>query len=218
MPRGTKIRLVHKRTYTATTDTTLGAVAEEMLGSQAKAVALMKCNRQELLPYVKVAKGESVRLPDYRMYSVGEDTTLGSLAEKVLGSSDAAAKLLERNPSWSSRQVARRFCQADTGEGSAAGPKLKLPGARGRLRNGHSLSWYSSWRAWAADSCSRPLRKRRGNEAGSVYGNGPSFRGGGNVALEKNFAAAKIGLCRGNEKSVLRQVRVCSTSTVRRPV
>ena len=128
VPRGTKIRLVNKRTYTATTDTTLGAVAEEMLGSQAKAVALMKCNRQELLPYVKVAKGESVRLPDYRMYSVGEDTTLGSLAEKVLGSSDAAAKLLERNPKLElPGKSPDGFARLTPARDLPPGAKLKLP-------------------------------------------------------------------------------------------
>ncbi len=95
--RGTLVRLPKKETYAAKENTTLGAVAEEVLGSASKAVALMKLNRQELVPYVELAKGTRIRMPDYKTHAVEEAATLGQLAEKLLGNADEAAALLERN-------------------------------------------------------------------------------------------------------------------------
>ena len=99
-----------------------------MLSNEGKAVALMKLNRQELVPFVKVAKGTSIRLPDYSRHVVEEDTTLGPLAEKLLGSADEAAALLERNknltlPDRSPGGIAR----LKPAENLPAGATLKLP-------------------------------------------------------------------------------------------
>lgn len=128
VPPGAKVRLPKKETYTAPADTTLGAIAAEKLGSQDKAMALLKLNRQELVPFVKVPKGMALRLPDYTTHVVAEDTTLGPLAEKIIGNSDAAASVFERNsqlelPAESPEGIAR-LKPADQ---LPAGTELKLP-------------------------------------------------------------------------------------------
>ncbi|HEV3146778.1 MAG TPA: OPT/YSL family transporter, partial [Gemmataceae bacterium] len=94
---GTKILLPKKEIYTADKDLYLGDIAKEKLGSDSKAVKLLRLNRDELTPYVKVPKGTTIRLADYTYFYVENETTLGQLSEKVLKKHDDPAVLLERN-------------------------------------------------------------------------------------------------------------------------
>ena len=128
VPAGTRVRLPNRETYLAEKPATLGEVARETLGSQQKAVALMKLNRQELVPYVAIPKGTRIRLPDYTTFVVEEPTTLGALAEKLLGSADEAAALMEHNrdlelPPRSPGGIAR----LKPAESLPAGAALEIP-------------------------------------------------------------------------------------------
>ncbi len=127
--KGTKVRLPKKEPYIAKNDTTLGEVAKETLGDAEKATALMKLNRQELIPHVVISKGMSLRMPDYSTVTVEEDTTLGKFAEQKLGSTEEAPLLFERNkkvlklPDQSPEGLAR----LKLAEVLPAGAQLSLP-------------------------------------------------------------------------------------------
>jgi len=125
---GTIVRLPRKETYTAKARTSLGAVAKEAMGSEDKAVALMKLNRQELTPFVEVTRGTTLRLPDYTTHVVQEDSTLGPLAEKLLGSAEEAAALLQGNPKLSlPRASPGGIARLDLAEHLPADATLKIP-------------------------------------------------------------------------------------------
>jgi putative OPT family oligopeptide transporter len=129
VPKGTKVLLPKRETYVAAADTTLGAVAKEKLGDADKAVALMKLNEQELIPFIVLKKGTKLRMPDYSIAEVEEDTTLGKFAEKKLGSSDEAQSLYERNkkvlklPEKSPEGIVR----LEPADQVLAGTTLKIP-------------------------------------------------------------------------------------------
>jgi len=129
VPKGTVVLLPKKQQFTADKDTTLGAIAQEKLGDEDKAVALLKLNQQELVPYIAVPKGTRLRMPDYSWVTVEADTTLGKFAEVKLGSADEAQALYERNkkvlklPDKSPEGIAR----LEPAENLPAGAKLKIP-------------------------------------------------------------------------------------------
>jgi putative OPT family oligopeptide transporter len=97
VPRETKILLPKKGVFQADRDMHLGDVAKEKLGSESKALKLLDLNKQELVPYVKVEKGTTIRMADYKTRHIEQDTTLGELAEKEYGSRDKALVLFDRN-------------------------------------------------------------------------------------------------------------------------
>src|SRR5262249_44014038 len=97
VPRETKVRLPKKEVFLADRDMHLGDVAKEKLGSESKALKLLDLNKQELVPHVKVEKGTTIRMADYKTRHIEQDTTLGELAEKEYGSRDKAVLLSDRN-------------------------------------------------------------------------------------------------------------------------
>jgi uncharacterized oligopeptide transporter (OPT) family protein len=96
VPSGTIVRLPKKKTYTASESTYLGDIAEKELGDSNKAFSLLKLNKEELVPDVRVAKGTKLRMPDYSTLAVLEENVPVTNASTVavLASSVGPAPLL----------------------------------------------------------------------------------------------------------------------------
>jgi putative OPT family oligopeptide transporter len=104
VPSGTVVRLPKKKTYTAGETTYLGDIAKEELGDPSKALALLKLNKEELVPDVRVAKGTKLRMPDYTTLVVLEEnipvtdaSTVGMLTSPMAPSPLLAALALYPN-------------------------------------------------------------------------------------------------------------------------
>src|SRR5262249_29409140 len=97
VPKGTRLKLPDKSMFQAEKDLYLGDVAEQKLGDPTKAQTLLKQNKSQLIPHVKVSVGTNLRLPDYTYTKVEKETTLGEYAKTKLGNEDKAQVLWDRN-------------------------------------------------------------------------------------------------------------------------